>query len=104
MSLQTIYKYNIAHHVHLHGEISFKELSVTCGLDEMDLRRSLRFAIAFDHVFQDPRKGVVRHSVASRRLVESPLAQDALGYMFDEVWQSLAPVRNASHLFVRCKC
>ena len=99
-----IYKYNVAHQVPLPGEISFKGLSVTCGLDEMNLRRSLRFAMAFHHVFQEPRKGVVRHSAASRRLVESPVAQNALGYMFDEVWQSLAHVRNASHLFVRCKC
>ena len=96
MSLQTIYKYNIAHHVHLHGEITFEKLSVACGLDEMNLRRSLRFAMAFHHVFQEPLKGVVRPSAASRRLVESPVAHDALGYMFDEIWQSLAHVRTVT--------
>lgn len=93
VSLQAIYRYKIAHRVPLHGEITYKELAVACGLDEANLQRMLRFAMTFHHVFQEPQKGVVRHSAASRRLVENPLAQDALGYQFDEVWQSFAHVR-----------
>ena len=96
MSLQTIYKYNIAHKVPLHGEISFGELAGACDLDEANLRRTLRFAMAYHHVFQEPRKGIVRHSAASRKLVEDPLALSALGYMFDEVWQSFAHVSTST--------
>ena len=92
MSLQAIYKYDIASKVPTHGEISFKELSSRCGLDEINLRRILRFAIAFHRVFQEPRIGFVAHSAASRKLVDDPLARAGLGFMFDEVWPSFAQV------------
>ena len=93
VSLQAIYKYDIASHVPIGGDISFAELAGKCGLDEDNLRRILRFAMAFHHVFHEPRKGFVAHSAASRKLAEDPLARAGLGYMFDEVWQSFARVR-----------
>lgn len=92
VSLQAIWKYNIASHVPIGGEISFTELAGKCLLDEANLRRILRFAMAFHHVFQEPRKGFVSHSAASRKLAEDPLARAGLGYMFDEVWQAFAQV------------
>ena len=92
MSLQAIYKYDIAKKIPLHGEITFEELAHACGLAEVNLRRFLRFAMTFHHIFQEPRKGIVRHSAASRKLVEDPVAYAGLGYMFDEVWQSFAHV------------
>lgn len=92
VSLQAIYKYDIASHVPIGGEISFAELAGKCLLDEGHLRRILRFAMAFHHVFQEPRKGFVAHSAASRKLAEDPLAQAGLGFMFDDVWQSFARV------------
>lgn len=45
--------------------------------------------------FQEPRKGFVAHTAASRKLVEDPLARADLGYIFDEVWQSFAQVCNS---------
>lgn len=98
MSLQAIYNYDIASKVPLHGEISFRELADQCDLDEVNLRRILRFAMAFHHVFHEPRNGFVAHSAASRKLAEDPLAKAGLGYMFDEVWQAFAQVSNLSVL------
>lgn len=92
MSLQAIYKYDIASKVPVNSEISFADLASTCDIDETNLRRILRFAMAFHHVFQEPRKGHVAHSAASRKLAEDPLALAGVGYMFDEVWQSFAKV------------
>ncbi|KAL8710084.1 MAG: hypothetical protein Q9225_007362 [Loekoesia sp. 1 TL-2023] len=99
VSLQAIYKYNIASKVPLHGEISFRELADQCGLDEVNLCRMLRFAMAYHHVFQEPRRGFVAHSAASRKLAEDPLAKAGLGYMFDEVWQAFAQTIEAKEKF-----
>lgn len=96
MSLQAIYKYDIASKVPLRGEISFADLAQKCGLSEVNVRRMLRFAMAFHHVFREPRKGFVAHTAASRKLAEDPLARAGLGYMFDEVWQGFAHVLKSS--------
>ena len=72
--------------------MSFEDLAHKCGLDKINLRRFLRFAMVWHRVFQEPRKGFVAHTAASRKLAEDPLAQAGLGYMFDEVWHSFAQV------------
>ena len=64
-----------------------------------NLRRIIRFAIAHHRVFQEPRKGYVSHSAASRKLASDPNAQAGLGYMFDEVWQSFARTLEAREEF-----
>ncbi|OJJ95013.1 hypothetical protein ASPACDRAFT_48117 [Aspergillus aculeatus ATCC 16872] len=90
VSLQATYRFDTARHVPVHGEISFRELAEKCGFDEANLRRTLRFAMAYHHVSQEPRKGFVAHTAASRRLVDDPTARAGLGYMFEEVWQGSA--------------
>ncbi|RAH68272.1 O-methyltransferase-like protein [Aspergillus aculeatinus CBS 121060] len=90
VSLQAIYRFDIARHVPVNGEISLRELAEKCGFDEANLRRTLRFAMAYHHVFQEPRKGFVAHTAASRMLVDDPTARAGLGYMFEEVWQGFA--------------
>lgn len=50
--------------------------------------------MAFHHVFREPRKGFVAHTAASRKLVEDPHAPAGVGYIFDEVWQGFAHVRD----------
>ena len=99
VSLQAIYKYDIASHVPIHGEISFPNLATRCGLSETNLRRIVRFAIAYHRVFQETRKGHVSHSAASRKLAEDANAKACLGYMFDEVWQSFAHTIEAVEEF-----
>ncbi|MCJ1353124.1 MAG: hypothetical protein MMC33_003109 [Icmadophila ericetorum] len=98
-SLQAIYKFEIAQKVPIHGEISFASLAELSNLDELDLRRILRFAIVHHRVFCEPRKGYVAHSAASRRLAENAGARDGLGLMFDECWQSMARTVEAMERF-----
>ncbi|RAK70971.1 S-adenosyl-L-methionine-dependent methyltransferase [Aspergillus fijiensis CBS 313.89] len=98
VSLQAIYRFDIARHVPVNGEISFRELAEKCGFDEANLRRTLRFAMAYHHVFHEPRKGFVAHTAASRRLVDDPTVRAGLGYMFEEVWQGFAHKGNVSSL------
>ena len=64
-----------------------------------NLRRILRFAIAHHRVFQEPRKGYIAHSAASRKLADDANAKAGLGYMFDEVWQSFARTLEAREEF-----
>ena len=99
VSLQAIYKYDIASHVPIHGEISFADLGRKCGMSVTNLRRIIRFAIAYHRVFHEPRKGHVSHSAASRKLADDPNAKAGLGYMFDEVWQSFARTMEAREEF-----
>ncbi|MCJ1310857.1 hypothetical protein MMC25_004525 [Agyrium rufum] len=98
-SLQTIYKYDIPSKVPLGGEISFADLAAKCSLYEPDLRRILRFAMVYHHVFQERRVGYVAHTAASRKLVENPHAMDALGSQFDEAWQAFAHTVEAMDKF-----
>lgn len=82
----------MARKVPVGGSITFEELAAQCGLYEPDVRRIVRFAIAWHHIFCEPRKGVVAHSAASRRLVDSQDARDGLGVMFDDCYQSFGRV------------
>ncbi|RDW94052.1 uncharacterized protein DSM5745_01374 [Aspergillus mulundensis] len=97
VSLQAIYKYDIAAAVPVHGEISFAELANKIGLSEHNVRRILRYAMVFHHVFREPREGFVAHTAASRRVRENPNTRAGLGYMFDEVWPSFAHGWNDYH-------
>lgn len=68
-------------------------------MSETNLRRIVRFAVAHHHVFEEPRKGYVSHSAASRKLAEDPNAMAGLGYMFDEVCQAFARTIEAMEKF-----
>jgi hypothetical protein len=92
-SLEAISRHDMARKVPIGGSITFKELADQCGLYEPDVRRIVRFAIAHHFVFREPRKGVIVHSAASRRLVDDQGARDGLGVMFDDCYQSFGLVR-----------
>lgn len=94
-SLEAISRYDIASKVPIGGEITFDELAKQCGLFETDLRRIVRFAIAYHHIFREPRKGVLAHSAASKWLVDNEGAHDGLGVMFDDCYQSFGRVCRA---------
>lgn len=89
-SLQVIYKYDLAAKVPFHGEISFAHLANLSGLQEVDIWRVVRFASSDRRVFQEKRASFVSHSAASKYLAESDEARAALGFMFDECYQSFA--------------
>lgn len=92
ISLEAIYRWHIPRHVPLDGEISFHELAGLINMSEPNLRRIIRFAIAYHRVFREPQVGYVAHSAASRLLVTDVSSFDALGFMFDESVQAFARV------------
>ncbi|TGO58900.1 hypothetical protein BCON_0050g00320 [Botryotinia convoluta] len=95
VSLQAIYRYDIASKVPINGKISYQDLSAKCGLSVINLQRILRFAMVWNRCFTEPRKGFVAHSAASRVLVANPKARSGLGFMFDECWQVFAHTLDA---------
>lgn len=46
-------------------------------------------------IFQEPRKGVVTHTAASRLLVEDEQTADWVGASTDDLWQAAAQTVNA---------
>jgi hypothetical protein len=90
-----MYRNKIQHHVPLVGETTFKAISTECGLSESDVTRFLRYGIA-RHIFQEPKKGVVAHTAASRLVVHNKLIESWLMNIAEEFWPSLSRTVDAT--------
>lgn len=84
-SLHAIYRFNIPSLFPIDEEITFTSLAEKADLAENDLSRIVRHAIAHHRVFCEPRKGVLAHSAASRRMAESALVRAIMWLTFEEV-------------------
>ena len=75
-------------------QISYGDLARRCGIDERDLRQIMRMAIV-NHIFHEPRKGVVAHSALSKCLVQIPHLSTWLGHTCTDSLTSKARVADA---------
>lgn len=66
-----------------------------CRLLEHDLRRIVRFTAVHHRVFQEPRKGYVAHTQASKLLAENMKISDLMGLTFAECWPAHARAVDA---------
>ena len=73
-------------------EVTYAELAATTGLPENHIQRLLRCVITF-RIFQEPRKGVVAHTAASKLLADDPLMRAWIGMVSEEVWPAASKVR-----------
>lgn len=90
-----IYHYKIAHAVPLDGSASYADISRQTGLHEDLTFRFLRASMS-SHIFEeDPSTGHVRHTAASRLLVENPGFADAVGLETEELAPASAQVIRA---------
>lgn len=98
-SLQAIGPYKLAEIIPIHGEKSFSEIASLSGLNELDVRRIMRHSMT-DHIFKEPRKGVVSHTAASRLLVEDSKVLDFVDVNSNEVIPAVLQVGTLlfSHL------
>ncbi|KAL9618269.1 MAG: hypothetical protein Q9160_006980 [Pyrenula sp. 1 TL-2023] len=94
-SLLAIYRWAIPQQVPLDGDISFGDLAQRVKMRESDLRRIIRYAIAWHRVFCEPRAGYVAHSAASKLLVDESLLFDSLGAMYEDTWKAHTRVCDA---------
>lgn len=90
LSLGAVYRYKMASTFPINETISFEALSTACGLNEVDLRRLVRHAMA-NHIFQE-QEGRVAHTAASRILAENCLMGDIMGVMCEEMFPGAARV------------
>ncbi|CAG8978171.1 hypothetical protein HYALB_00011487 [Hymenoscyphus albidus] len=87
VSLHAIYRYNIEQTFPVGGEATFDQVSKVCGLNEPDVRRVLRHAMAH-HIFREPRKGIVAHTAFSQMLAENSKMKAWMGALADDIWPS----------------
>ncbi|KAF2678003.1 putative O-methyltransferase [Lentithecium fluviatile CBS 122367] len=92
--LKLISHFDLANKIPIHGEISFKNLAATVGVDRAALIRILHLGIVC-HMFKEPRLGMIAHSTASRQIAEDPLAASWVGANVDEMWPAPAKTVDA---------
>lgn len=74
-------------------ETTLETISQSCGLNVIDTRRILRHAMT-NHIFCEPRPGIVAHTAASRLLAENVLIRDFVGIGTEERFITAANVRR----------
>ncbi|KAI0138054.1 S-adenosyl-L-methionine-dependent methyltransferase [Hypoxylon sp. NC0597] len=93
-SLQLINHYEIAKLVPLEGTITLSQLQAKASIDPINLTRLLRHAMT-NHLFQEPKPGVIAHTAASRLLVEDQALQAWVGFNTEDVYPGSAHVIDA---------
>ncbi|KAI1129798.1 putative O-methyltransferase [Nemania abortiva] len=89
-----IMRFRLAEAFPIDGETTFTELAASSGLNEMHVRKLLRFAMT-QHIFREPRPGVVAHTASSRLLVEDKGLANWLRFSTDELWHAAYQTVNA---------
>lgn len=84
ISIHFILRFRVAHSFAIGQTTTFPEIAHSCNVDEQDVKRMLRHAMAY-RVFEEPRPGVVVHTPASRLLVENQNLVSWLGVVLDEL-------------------
>ncbi|KAI0448092.1 S-adenosyl-L-methionine-dependent methyltransferase [Xylaria telfairii] len=85
LSRLAIVRFGLAHLVPINGEITFSELAAAAGLGEVPVRKLIRHAIT-QHIFHEPRPGVVAHSATSRLLAEDADVAAWVRWCADDCW------------------
>ena len=85
ISLHVIAHFQIASSFPIHAESSFADVAQRCGLNEDETRRILRHAIS-NHIFTEPRAGVLAHTATSKALVQVPYLRGWLQQACDDMW------------------
>lgn len=74
-------------------EATYEQISEKCGLNVVDTRRVLGYAMT-NHMFKEVRPGVVAHTAASKLLATNPLIKDYVGIASEERFQAAAHVMH----------
>lgn len=75
----------MAHAVPIGGEATFAQIAEKAGVGETHMRRLLRLAMS-QHIFHEPRPGVVAHTAASRLMAEDELVHQYMAWKANEGW------------------
>ena len=92
--LKLVSHFNIADEVPVDGEVTFKELAETTGINQGALTRILRLGIAH-RIFCEPCPGVITHSAASRQIADDVRVASWVGACVDDMWPAAEKVVDA---------
>ncbi|KAF2491084.1 putative O-methyltransferase [Lophium mytilinum] len=92
--LKLVSRFDLANKLPVDGEITFRELAATIGIDCAALTRVLRLGIAY-RIFKEPRPGVIAHSAASRQIADDPRVASWVGANVDDMWPAAERVVEA---------
>ena len=101
LSLQAIYRYNIDLSFGIDEEVPYETISANCGLNVIDLRRILRYAMT-NHIFREPRAGFVAHTALSRVLAQNSRLRDYIGMVCEERFPASARVKCPDGTVLHC--
>ena len=93
--MQAVYRFKIASTFPINEETTFPQIAEKCGLNEPDVRRIVRHAIAH-RVFKEVKKGVIAHTAMSKLLAEDAQFQDYVGLGSDDIWGAAKEVQYPS--------
>jgi hypothetical protein len=85
LSQLVIVRFGLARLVPADGEVTFAELAAAAGLGESHVRKLVRHATT-QHIFCEPRPGVVAHSSVSRLLAEDADIAAWVRWCADDCW------------------
>jgi hypothetical protein len=92
LSLQAIYRFNLASSFALHSSASYAEIASKAGLNITDTKRLIRHATT-NHIFVELEPGRVEHTNASRLIAENDFIRNYVGICGEEYLPSAARVR-----------
>jgi len=92
--LKLISHFSIADKVPVDGEVTFKELAETTGINQGAMTRILRLGIAH-RIFCEPHPGVITHSAASRQIADDVRVASWVGAGVDDMWPAAEKVVHA---------
>lgn len=97
--MRAIEKYQLAQHVPLQGDVSFAQVAASAEVPEHFVRRVMQLA-ASKHIFQQTSlvdgTEAVRHSAASRAIVETAGFSDEIGMLLEEISPSVTHTMAAN--------
>ncbi|KAL8641121.1 MAG: hypothetical protein Q9226_008671 [Calogaya cf. arnoldii] len=96
--LQTIYRYKIDQKLGIDETLPFETLSARSGLNFIDLRRILRYAMT-NFVFREPQSGFVAHTSLSIALAQDTRLRNFVGIACEERFPASARTVDALELY-----
>lgn len=99
MYLQAIYRYKIDLSFGVNEEVSDGPVSDTYGVNVIDLRRILRYAMTH-RILREPRLGIVAHTSLSKVLAQNPRRRDYVGMAYGERFPASARVEFSTNVSI----
>lgn len=87
-----MYRFNIANSFpDGKEEATYEELAKACELSEPELRRIVR-TLMTQHIFCEPRKGIIAHTSASKYFATTRGIRQWVGAALEEMWPAATKV------------